>query len=81
VNNLSKYLEYMVVWEHHIKCLGNDGLQGQQISAQGNALGNDKRQMYNSPCKGKRTNMLYFAFALVGRVFPSPFKPQGVALG
>ena len=34
----------MVVWEHHVKCLSNDGLQGQQISAQGNALGNDKRQ-------------------------------------
>ena len=71
----------MVVWEHHIKCLGNDGLQGQQISAQGNALGNVKRQMFNPPCKGKRTNMLNYAYALAGRNYPLPFKPQGVALG
>ena len=70
----------MVVWEHHIKCLGNDGLQGQQISALGNALGNDKRQKYNPPCKGKN-KYVHNAFALAGRNFPSPFTPQGVALG
>ena len=37
----------MVVMEHKVKCLGNDGLQGQQPSAQGNTLGISNRQMRN----------------------------------
>ena len=42
----------MVVVEHKVKCLGNDGLQGQQPSAQGNTLGNNWK-MCNAPSKGK----------------------------
>ena len=60
----------MVVWEHHVKCLGNDGLQGQQISAQGNALGNDKRQKYNPPCKGKSIMNIFVLLPLQGDFFP-----------
>ena len=43
----------MVVMEHKVKCLDNDGLQGQHLSAQGNTLGNSNRQICNTPCKGK----------------------------
>ena len=43
----------MVVMEHKVKCLGNDGLQGQQISAQGNTLGNCNRWICKTPSKGK----------------------------
>ena len=43
----------MIVLEHHVRCLDKYGLQGQQISALGNALGNVKRKMYNTPCMAK----------------------------
>ncbi len=33
---------------------GKDGLKGQEIPAQGNALGNHNRQVVGTPCKGKR---------------------------
>ena len=56
----------MVVWKHHIKCLGNDGLQGKQISAQGNTLGNDKWQKYNPPCKGKSIMNIFVLLPLQG---------------
>ena len=55
----SQYLEYMVVMGYEV-ILGNDGLQGQQLSAQGNTLGNSSRQMCKTPCKGKSTNILNF---------------------
>ena len=54
--------------EHKVKCLGNDSLQGQQISAQGNALGNSNRQICNTPYKGKRTKFQCDAFAPAGRI-------------
>ena len=52
----------MVVMGHKVKCLGNDGLQGQQPSAQGNTLGNSNRQICNTPCKGKSFMHLCFHF-------------------
>ena len=58
----------MVVMEHKVKCLGNDGLQGQQPSAQGNTLGNSNRQICNTPCKGKSFMHL--------RLFFWPFRPN-----
>ena len=47
----------MMVVELNVKYLGNDGLKGQQLSAQGNTLGNRNRRMCNTPCKGKSTNI------------------------
>ena len=63
----------MVVMEHKVKCLGNDGLQGHQPSAQGNTLGNSNRQIYNTPCKGKSFMHL--------RLFFWPFRPNSSLQG
>ena len=60
----------MVVMEHKFKCLGNDGLQGQQPSAQGNTLGNSNRQICNTPCKGKSFMHLRLFFCPFRASFP-----------
>ena len=44
----------MMVIECKTNFGGKDGLKGQKISAQGNALGNHNRQVVGTPCKGKR---------------------------
>ena len=40
----------MMVIECKANFVGKDGLQGQKISAQGNALGNHNRQVVGTPC-------------------------------
>ena len=58
----------MVVVDFNAKCLGNDGLQGQQHVARGNTQGNNWK-MCNAPYKGK--SFLYIcAIALAGRASP-----------
>ena len=53
----------MMVIECKANFGGKDGLKGQKISAQGNALGNHNRQVVGTPCKGKRVIIFYKAFA------------------
>ena len=61
--------------EYKIKCLCNVGLQGQQLSAQGTTLGNSNRQMCNSPCKGKSTNLFIKLFPLQGAFYSHQQNP------
>ena len=53
----------MMVIECKANFGGKDGLKGQKISAQGNALGNHNRQVVGTPYKGKRVIIFYKAFA------------------
>ena len=57
----------MVILENNVKCLGNDCLYGQQISALSIAWGNGKRPMCNSPCKSQDVARTNFSQFLSGR--------------
>ena len=60
----------MMVIECKANFGGKDGLKGQKISAQDNALGNHNRWVVGTPCKGKGVIIIYKAFAPLGRIFP-----------
>ena len=60
----------MVILENNVKCLGNDCLYGQQISALSIALGSGKLLMCNSPCKSQDVARTYFSQHLSGRKNP-----------
>ncbi len=45
----------MMVIECKTNFVGKDGLKGQKISAQGNALGNHNRQVVGTPCFLKKS--------------------------
>ena len=68
----------MTVIECKANLWGKDDLQGQKISAQGNALGNRNQQEVSAPYKGKRVIIFIKLLPLRGEFSFSHYKPRAL---
>lgn len=68
----------MMVIECKANFGGKDGLKGQKISAQGNALGNHNQWVVGTSCKGKRVIIFIKLLPLWGEFSLSHYKPRAL---